>query len=259
MKNNQTNKQLIITGGSGAIGRVLVKHFHHNKYDVLFTTRNATEVTETINAIKDSANNSRLEGIALDLLASDSTKTLISYLDKHNINPNALIQCARSLQFLKVNKQGIPSKENWLNEYHLDVVIPYFLSMELANKENSNLESIVNIGSIYGIVAPNPVIYNNPLTDSPIHYSIAKAGVIHLSKELAVRLSAKNIRVNTVSYGGLKETAPAYLQKNYAAQCPQKKMLDQEDIASPVELLVADGSKGITGQNIVVDGGWTIW
>jgi hypothetical protein len=131
--------------------------------------------------------------------------------------------------------------------------------MALALERGSRLGSVVNVGSQYGVVAVNPGLYASQHSASPIHYGVAKAGLVHLTRELAIRLAGRGVRVNCVSYGGIEGRASVQFKEQYARFCPQGRMLTERDIAGPVEFLVSDASSGATGHNLVVDGGWTAW
>ena len=111
---------------------------------------------------------------------------------------------------------------------------------------------------MYGVVAPTPSLYDNFEESSAVHYGVSKAAQIHLTKELAVRLAPK-IRVNCVSFGGIKGRTDENFENRYKNLTPLQRMLEEEDVVGPIDFLVSDNSTNMTGQNIKVDGGWTIW
>jgi hypothetical protein len=131
--------------------------------------------------------------------------------------------------------------------------------MELTLQKGSRLRSVVNIGSQYGVVAANPSLYAEQDKGSPIHYGVAKAALIQLTRELAVRLAARKVRVNCLSLGGIEGRVDERFKERYARLCPQGRMLTDSDLTGPVEFLASDASAGMTGHNLVVDGGWTAW
>lgn len=128
-------------------------------------------------------------------------------------------------------------------------IIPYF-------KEQQN-GSIVNIASIYGVVGNDFTIYEGTNLKTAAPYSAIKGGLINFSRYLASRLGPFNIRVNCVSPGGIFDHQPEIFVKNYEHKVPMKRMGTPDDIAPPVTFLLSDGAKYITGQNLLVDGGWT--
>ncbi len=246
---------ILITGGTGKIGKQLIKHFSQKNFNILFTGIQQEEIDNLLNTIKSN----RIKGLSIDLMEEKSSEKIINFINKNKLYPTTLINCARSLNFLKVDKDGITQRKEWLSEFTLDVVVPYEISMALANQKNSILKNIINISSIYGIVPANPHLYKNPKTDSPIQYSVAKAAQIHLTKELSVRLAEQNIKVNTVSYGGIEGRVNEEFKTNYAKLCPLKRMLTEEEVIGAVDFLVSNYSTYITGHNMVVDGGWSVW
>jgi NAD(P)-dependent dehydrogenase (short-subunit alcohol dehydrogenase family) len=169
-----------------------------------------------------------------------------------------LINNARNLNFLKTSEFGITSRENFINEYLLDVVVPYELSMELETY-SSKLSLILNIGSQYGTVGANSNLYENPDRDSPIHYGVAKAALSHLTKELAIRFASKDVQVNCIAYGGVEGRVDDEFKKKYSKMLPMGRMLFEDEITWPLDALLSQKSRPMTGQTLNFDGGWTIW
>ncbi|MBL7978388.1 MAG: SDR family oxidoreductase [Bacteroidetes Order II. Incertae sedis bacterium] len=121
---------------------------------------------------------------------------------------------------------------------------------------------IVNVASMYGVVAPDFRVYeNNPFLNPP-HYGAAKAGIIQLTKYYAAYLGKYNIQVNTVTPGAFPSEA---VQQNQAfierlkQKTPLNRIGKPEDLKGIFVLLCAKSSDFITGQNFIVDGGWTAW
>jgi NAD(P)-dependent dehydrogenase (short-subunit alcohol dehydrogenase family) len=117
--------------------------------------------------------------------------------------------------------------------------------------------SIVNISSIYGVVGPDFTIYDGTEMTMPAAYSAIKGGVINFSKYLASYYGKNNIRVNCVSPGGIFDHQPTEFIRNYESKVPMKRMGKPDDISPAVSFLLSDESSYITGQNIIIDGGWT--
>ena len=122
-----------------------------------------------------------------------------------------------------------------------------------------NLKKIIIISSIYGVVGPTISLYNDFNNQSPIQYGITKAAQIHLSKELAIRYADLDILVNTVSYGGVEGRANEEFKKRYSNLTPLKAMLNLNEVIKPIDFLLSDGASGMTGHNLIVDKGWTLW
>lgn len=119
--------------------------------------------------------------------------------------------------------------------------------------------SIVNIGSIQGVVAPTFKLYENFEITSPLSYAVAKAGLIHFAKWVAARYGHFNIRCNSISPGGVGDSQRGGIAFStaYADRVPLGRMAHSNEIADAVRFLMGDKSTYITGMNLMLDGGWT--
>jgi len=252
-----TPRTILITGGSGKFGHTLVSHFLAAGDRVLATCRtdeSLGKLTKEYLRYSD-----RFVGFKADLTEKDAIVLLREQLDARDIRPDCLINNARSISFLQIGADGLVSRENFTNEYLLDVVVPYELTMALAQQRDSQLRRVLNIGSQYGTVAANPHLYTDPIKQSPLHYGVAKAALAHLTKELAVRLAGKGIQVNCVAFGGVEGRVDEAFKQRYAQLCPMGRMLRDDEVVGPVDMLLSDKCSGITGHILAVDGGWGIW
>jgi NAD(P)-dependent dehydrogenase (short-subunit alcohol dehydrogenase family) len=247
---------ILITGATGKIGRMLVRHFLESGNVVIATSRSTANLAAltVFPAAKD-----KLITVCADLGRAGGADHLTERLAAENLFPAALINNARDIDNLALEADGRASREAWLAEFELGVIAPYELAWQLAHQPTSTLSSVVNIGSMYGVVAANPSLYDDPLHQSPVHYGVVKAALIHLTKELSVRLAAKSIRVNTVSFGGIAGRADTDFHERYAKFTPLGRMLREDEVAGAIQFLISDAASGVTGHNLVVDGGWTAW
>ena len=117
--------------------------------------------------------------------------------------------------------------------------------------------NIINLGSIYGVVAPDFAIYSQPMT-MPVEYAAIKAAVIHLTKYMAQLLRKDGVRVNCISPGGILDAQPETFLQRYNAKCGQIGMLDSTHLDSTLLYLLSKNSSAVTGQNIVVDDGFSL-
>jgi NAD(P)-dependent dehydrogenase (short-subunit alcohol dehydrogenase family) len=210
--------------------------------------------------IKEHSNvGKKFTGLQVDLTTPGAIDSLCEQLSQKRLSPDCLVNSARSLDFLKVNDNGAISRENFSGEFLLDVIVPYELTMALVGQNGGRLKRVVNIGSQYGTVAANPHLYTDPIKQSPLHYSVAKAALAHLTKELAVRLAPQGVQVNCVAFGGVEGRSDADFKKRYQQLCPLGRMLRDEEVAGPVDMLLSDYCSGVTGHILAVDGGWSIW
>ena len=248
---------ILITGGNGLIGKTLIEASLKKERCVITTSRNKDKMLDD-NPIFTQPENGELHVIEVDFMQPDALSTIYSYLDSHKLNIHCIIHNARNVEFLKIEADTSINPGNFQNEFYLDVTFPYLLGNLIKKQSYNTLNNIIFISSMYGIVAPNPSLYENFHAQSPIHYGVSKAAQIHLVKELAVRY-APEIRVNCVSFGGIRGRASEAFIEKYRNLNPQGRMMEKEDVAGPIELLISEASENMTGQNLVIDGGWTIW
>lgn len=124
--------------------------------------------------------------------------------------------------------------------------------------------SIIQTSSIYGVVAPDQRIYQGSMYEgfqinTPAIYSTSKAAVIGLTNYLATYWAKDNIRVNTLTPGGVASGQNETFVKNYSQRIPMGRMAEAEDLVGALIYLASDASKYVTGQNMIVDGGLTAW
>ena len=244
------NGAILITGGTGKIGSQLVEHFHAQGRTVVFTSRSDANIEKTV------AGREGLFGIKVDFRDGQAVETVCSALDRLGVGVSALVNNARDLSALGVAEDGTVPDANWIAEYRIDVVLPYQLTLALAKR--GGLRKVVNVSSMYGMNSFNPHLYEGPFRP-PLQYACAKAALIHLTKCLAVQFAPQRIAVNCVTYGGVEGRVDDNFKKRYAALCPMERMMTDGETVGSVDFLLSEKSAYITGENIVVDGGWSIW
>ena len=244
MNNEFENYTIVVTGGSGLFGARLCEHF----------TKLGAQVVKV-----NSKSNSSIEQndiVEIDLQKPDAGKRLSDSLQSRRLTPTHLINCARSKHFLGVDDKGWTNSKDFSDELYFQVVVPY----ELANHLSDNFSAlcnIINVGSIYGVNA----VHHKMLevnSSAPVNYSVAKAGLIQLTKELAIRYRHKGIRVNCISFGGVTHIEPKHINKIYSSLSPSSRMLSIEEVPGAFEFLASSKSRAINGHNLIVDDGWSI-
>jgi NAD(P)-dependent dehydrogenase (short-subunit alcohol dehydrogenase family) len=118
--------------------------------------------------------------------------------------------------------------------------------------------SLINMSSIYGLIGPDFTVYEGTEMTMPAAYSAIKGGLNNLTRYLASYYGEYQIRVNTVSPGGIFDHQPELFVNNYNNKVPLKRMGQPKDIVAAVFYLLTDEASYVTGHNLVVDGGWSI-
>ncbi len=151
------------------------------------------------------------------------------------------------------------SAETWRRALEVNLTGPFVLvQAAVPFLARSGHGSIINVGSIYGIVGGDPALYVGTSMGQPAAYAASKGGLLQLTRWLATML-APRIRVNAISPGGVWRSQPEVFRERYEARTPLARMAVEEDLAGAVAFLASDLSAYVTGQNVVVDGGFTAW
>lgn len=246
-------KTILITGGTGLVAKAQVQYLLDKGYRVVITYRS----DEKLKAAGFSGN---LVAVRIDdFLAEDAVGGLIDELSKRDCLPDVLVNNACDGRWHYMERDGHVPEECFLNHYRINVIVPYELSWRLVNLEKSRLTKIINVSSMYGVVPHNPNLYLNPEVETPLQYSLAKAALNHLTKDLAVRFRDKGVFVNAISYGGVEGRVDESFKKRFEILTPLRRMMKPEETIPALQFLIEEDSGYMTGQNIIVDGGRTIW
>ena len=248
---NYKGKIVFITGTSGLLGSSLVNLFLKLGSIVIGVDIKKNKITHK-NFLFLKIN------IAND---KDVKKILQKIIKKHN-KIDIIINNAGVSFFTKFEKRTSKELINTFNVNlvgTLNVCKNYFALHKKLKLKKCN---IINIGSIYGSMSPDFRIYDNPNNYNSEIYGSTKAGVIQLTKYLAVLMSKHKININCMSPGGIlnknKRQNNKFIRK-YSNRIPINRMANTEDFFTCILFLSSEKSKYITGQNIIIDGGLSAW
>lgn len=149
--------------------------------------------------------------------------------------------------------------ESWRKnvDMHMNSYIWISRKVCLFMKDNGG-GNLINIGSIYGVQGNDFTIYEGIDMTSPMAYSAIKGGIINTTRYLASYFGKHNVRVNNICPGGIFNNQNPKFVENYSKKTPLKRMGNPEEIASAVLFLASEASSYVTGETLMVDGGWTI-
>lgn len=241
-----SEKVIIVTGGRGLIGREIVRELKER--DAIVISADITEETSATDRT-----------FHLDLGSYESIDSIVKFTLDGFGRIDGLINAAypHTPDWGRYRFENDPV-EHWEENVRLQLNSTFYICRETAKvMERQQFGSIVNFGSIYGIVGNDFTIYEDYGGTSPVEYSAIKGGIINFTRYLASYLGHYGIRVNCVCPGGIFDHQREEFLKAYNHRCPMKRMGNPDDIAPLCLFLVSDGAKYITGQIIAADGGWT--
>lgn len=249
------DKIVVITGGAGLLGKEFCQAIAANGAIAVMAEYDLSVAEKVCNTL----GNSLIVPAQVDITNKDSVSGLIATISEKYGRIDALVNSA------------YPRNKNY-GKHFFDVTYDdfcenvglnlggYFLTSQQFAKffYEQGYGNIINLASIYGVVAPRFQIYNDTPMTTPVEYAAIKSGLIHLTKYMAKYFKGKQIRVNTISLGGIEDRQPEPFLKAYKDFCLNKGMLDAKDVCGTVLFLLSDLSEYVNGQNIVVDDGFTL-
>lgn len=148
--------------------------------------------------------------------------------------------------------------ETWLRSAQGDFAGLFLIcQLFVADMARQGKGSIINISSIYGVVANDPSLYAGTNMVQPPTYNFVKAGMINYTRYLACYYGKRGVRANCLSPGGYFDNQPEVFVKRYNERVPAGRMMNHQDLQGAVVFLASDASEYVTGANLMVDGGWT--
>ena len=243
-------KVIVVIGGLGLIGSEICDALLEANARVIVADAKITELHVSAG---------QLHYCSLDIINPASVESLLNYFASSFQD----IACVINTSYPKNRNYGRNVEDveytdfcenlNW----HLG---GYFNIMQAFGKffKRQGRGNIINLASIYGVIAPKFEIYDGSNVTMPVEYAAIKSSIIHLSKYFAKYYQGNNIRVNCISPGGVLDGQNPNLVANYNEKCLSEGMLKREDLIGSVFYLISDGSAFINGQNLIIDDGFSL-
>jgi len=252
-----TGRTALLTGGCGFLGTAMAAALAEAGASVILTSRDAAKAKAGAAGLlqRDVAQH---HGIALDHMDPASLERGFA----------EAIRLGGKLDILINNgTEGPPNDLTTVTaeqfNRHLANTTGYFLLARLLRDhvvQRNASGSIVMLGSMYGSVGSYPDAYEGICNASPVAYHALKGGILHLTRHLAVYWARDNVRVNCLSPGPFpSEKAPQEMVKRLCTKLPMGRMGRPHELKGAIVFLASDASSFMTGQNLLIDGGWTAW
>jgi NAD(P)-dependent dehydrogenase (short-subunit alcohol dehydrogenase family) len=254
------NKIVVITGGAGLIGQEFIRAIIEQNGIAIIADINKDIGKKVTNTLRKELNTKNIKFIKLDITSKKSLQKCIKKLNSRYKRIDAIVNNAYPRNKNFGNRFFDVTYDDFCENINLNLG-GYFLTSQQFGKyfKTQGYGNIINISSIYGVVAPDFTFYKDTsMLGVPVEYATIKSSLIHLTKYMAKFFKGMNIKVNTITPGGIFDNQPDIFLDKYNAKCLSKGMLDKSDLKGTLIYLLSDMSEYVNGQNIIVDDGFVL-
>jgi NAD(P)-dependent dehydrogenase (short-subunit alcohol dehydrogenase family) len=258
-KFNLSGKVIVISGACGLIGKAFCEAVAQYGGHVIAAD---IEKAEPIKFADDLSkrNNVKCIGFAVNVTSKESVNQLKDIAIKEFGKIDGLVNGHQNKSHLVFEPFENISEENWDTVVEVNLKGTFLLCQVIGScMAEKGRGSIVNIPSTYSVVAPNQNLYKGTNMGCPAAYSASKGGIDALSQYLASYWAAKGVRVNMITPHGVWNNHEDQFEKNFANLSPMQRMSYNHEVAPALIYLLSDASSYVTGNNMLVEGGWTVW
>lgn len=253
------NNVIVVTGGAGLLGSAFCRAIISNNATCILADTNKEKSIDVILSLCKEFPNAKIDFQYLDINSKDSILDLIVQIDSKYKKIDAIVNNAYPRNKNYGKKYFDVEYDDFCENINLNLGGYFLVSQKFAEyfikQGNGN---IINISSIYGVIAPRFEIYDATNMTMPVEYAVIKSGLIHLTKYMSKYFKGKNIRVNSISLGGLIDQQPSSFVEKYKENCLNKGMLTPNDITGTLIYFLSDLSEFVNGHNLIVDDGFTL-
>ena len=251
-------KVVLLTGGAGHLGLEFAHTLLEQGASIILSDIDSQRLDQRRAEL--SATN-RVETIPCDLANKTEVEQLVDTALAIHGRLDSIVHNAAFVGTTKLDGWAVPfaeqSVEAWKQAMAVNVDSAFILAQRAAPALQQTNGNMVLISSMYGALAPQWDLYEGTAMANPAAYGVSKAGCVQLARYLSSTLAP--VRVNAISPGGIFRHQDEQFVQRYCARTPLNRMATEEDIGGALAYLVSDASAYVTGQNIMVDGGWSIW
>jgi NAD(P)-dependent dehydrogenase (short-subunit alcohol dehydrogenase family) len=252
----------VVTGGAGHIGRAMCAALAELGAAVVVVDVNAEAAEAAAAALRQTTGAETLP-LVVDLADEAAVKNIPAAVLARFGRIDVLVNNAAFVGTSGLTGWGVPfeqpSVHTWRKAMEVNLTAAFALTQARAPAPAAHGRgAVVNVASIYGVVGPDMGLYEGTAMGNPAAYAASKGGLIQLTRWLSTVLGP-NIRVNCLSPGGVARGQADVFRDRYVERTPLKRMATEEDFKGTLAWLASDLSAYVTGQNIMVDGGWTVW
>lgn len=252
----------LVTGGGGHLGRVLCDALAEQGAAIAVLDKNREDCHRTVTEIEVAHGVPSLS-VPVDLENEEQLREVPGKILDELGAIDILVNCAALVGTSSLEGWAVPfheqNSDTWRKALEVNLTAPFILTQVCAEAlKRSRKGCVVNIGSIYGVCSPDMSLYEGTEMGNPAAYAASKGGLMQLTRWLAA-VMAPDVRVNAVTPGGIRrEGQTDVFVSRYTRNTMLKRMATEDDIKGAVVYLASDMSAYVTGQNLIVDGGWTI-
>lgn len=257
-----SNRRVLVTGAAGHIGLKVAETFAELGASLVVCDREIKELNRVSDHLKSHWVDCEVECVECDLESDTARIALCERVDTAENSLYTFVHCAGFVGTTSLQGWVEPfesqSLETWRRAFEVNLASAFHLSQLLAGSLSESKGSITLFSSIYGVLGPDYSLYESTGMGNPAAYAASKGGLIQLTRWLATTL-APEVRVNCISPGGVARSQPAEFVEKYTSRTPLRRMASEDDFKGIIALLSTNAGSYITGQNIMVDGGWSAW
>jgi len=256
---NLSDKTIVVTGGAGLLGRAFIKSICDTGATAVIAEYKLSIAQQAQDELQQEMPDANIKSVEMDITSKSSIEIAIEALVKDKGTIDALVNNAYPRNQAYGQSFFEVEYADFCENIGMNLGGYFLTSQQFANYfKTQQSGNIINISSIYGVIAPKFEVYDNTEMTMPVEYAAIKAGLIHLTKYMCKYFKGTGIRVNTLSPGGILDNQNPNFIAAYNKFCSNKGMLNKEDLTGALLFLLSDASQFISGQNIIVDDGFTL-